>query len=208
MLPPRSPASLETFGCLRSGAECLRAADSVRFASRDRGKRFRAESSHRNAAPSTGRRVDCRTGAAQAHGLWGSSALFRPPPGTEPRLRRPATTACPPGPTLTCWTTTCCRPPVLSFWSVRQPDLIHLGQTRRCVRETCGFSRLELTLVREALEEVRTQLEKTHYTKCAAAHLVTEHLFDRVRGLGRLGRVGGRLEDACFQSRMRSPPSF
>ena len=46
------------------------------------------------------------------------------PPLRAPPSIRPATTACPPSPTCTCWccTTTRCVPLVFSFWSVRHPD--------------------------------------------------------------------------------------
>ncbi len=74
--------------------------------------------------PPSNRPEDCRvsTNRVAVHGLhWPFFAL---PPLRAPPSIRPATTACPPSPTCTCWccTTTRCMPLVFSFCSVRHPD--------------------------------------------------------------------------------------
>ena len=101
-----------------------RASDTARCASPVRSSPCPDVSSRRTEARSKGHRPDCCFSAnrAAAHGV------HRPffallPRLREPRPSLPATMACPPWPTFTCWccTTTCWRPPVFSFWSVRQP---------------------------------------------------------------------------------------
>ncbi len=61
------------------------------------------------------------TSRTAVHELHWPFCLPSPP---RPPSIRPATTACPPSPTCTCWccTTTRCVPLVFSFWSVRHPD--------------------------------------------------------------------------------------
>lgn len=80
-------------------------------------------SGRHSGGPSSNRQGDCRisTSRTAVHELHRPFCLPSPP---RPPSIRPATTACPPSPTCTCWccTTTRCVPLVFSFWSVRHPD--------------------------------------------------------------------------------------
>ena len=81
-------------------------------------------SGRHSGGPPSNRPENCRvsTNRVAVHGLhWPFFAL---PPLRAPPSIRPATTACPPSPTCTCWccTTTRCMPLVFSFCSVRHPD--------------------------------------------------------------------------------------
>ena len=100
------------------------ASDNARCASPVRSSPCPDVSSRRTGARSKGHRPDCCFSAnrAAAHGVHGPFFALLPRL-REPRPSLPATMACPPWPTFTCWccTTTCWRPPVFSFWSVRQP---------------------------------------------------------------------------------------